>query len=227
MRQTIFGADGRTAPRAAPGPAFEEPGVGFVAGFLRTARQVLASPQSFFRRLGPDRPGRALVYGWILATLALVAMTGYSLWQLDLNHEELLGQLRANAALLAEGVKPEAALDTLRSFFLVHLIAAPVMALVRLLIACFLVHGITALMGRKSRSFRLTMKSVAYGVTPLIFLAVPLVGLLVGVLWWVVVQTIALSGTHRLAPGRAALAVLLSGACLILLEIGYLEISFA
>ncbi|MEX0746255.1 MAG: YIP1 family protein [Phycisphaeraceae bacterium] len=73
----------------------------------------------------------------------------------------------------------------------------------------------------RQRSFTVTARNVNYALAPMVFGAVPLLGLYCGWLfyvWTLVASTIMLAAAHRTSGGKAALAVL---AVPVLLVVGY------
>jgi hypothetical protein len=84
----------------------------------------------------------------------------------------------------------------------------PVVALVFLYLNAAVTHAIAALMGQAKRGFAATFAACAYACAPLVLLAVPACGSIVGIIWVIVLTSIGLKITHRISTGAAAAAVL-------------------
>jgi len=69
-------------------------------------------------------------------------------------------------------------------------------------------HGFALLLGQSKRGFPATFAACAYACAPLVLLAVPACGSIVGVVWLVVLTGIGLKETHRISTGGAAATVL-------------------
>jgi len=183
--------------------------------FYETCRQILTNPTSFFRGLEVDRLGRSWTFAWLLCSLGALFASMYGLWNLERNEAALLEALRA-----AGGLEPEEALDAWRGLLTFGAWGAPLLGLVNLFATAGLFHLGVVLVGGANRGFRATFRATAYGFVPLLLVVVPVVGQLIGSLWSVVLQVVAIAHVHRMSPGRAALAVLLPLAAALSLLLG-------
>ncbi|HOX42121.1 MAG TPA: Yip1 family protein [Myxococcota bacterium] len=189
-------------------PAWEARAGGPAHRFYDTFRQILTNPPRFFYGLKVDRLDRSWTFAWLLCSLAALFASLYGLWNLDRNEAALLDALRAEP-----GVKPEEVVSTLRGLLTFGAWGAPLLGLANAWVTAGLYHlGVMAvgkLFGLEHRGFRATFRATAYGFAPLLLVVVPVVGQLIGSLWSIVLQVLAIAFVHRLGPGRAALAVLL------------------
>jgi hypothetical protein len=193
----------RPSPLAEVVPIWES-GPGRAPGrFVATCRQILTNPPRFFHGLQVDRLGNSWTFAWLLCSLAAVFVSLYGLWNLESSEAALLEALRAQP-----DTKPEEAVALLRSLFTFGLWAAPLLGLANVWGTALLIHLGVVLTNREHRGFKATFRATAYGFAPLILVVVPVIGQLVGSLWSIVLQVVAIAHVHRLSPGRAALAVL-------------------
>src|SRR5205823_13600753 len=84
----------------------------------------------------------------------------------------------------------------------------PVFTFVLLYVNAAVTHGIAAILGQAKRGFPATFAACAYACAPLVLLAIPACGSIVGLIWLVVLTSIGLKVTHRISTGAAAAAVL-------------------
>jgi hypothetical protein len=198
-------------------PAWEAGEGGSLARAVRTLRDLFSAPVEFFARLKPAPAGRSVIFGMLLSTLAVAAFAGYGLWALGFNRQEALAALRLTPEMLAAGMSPEGVLATLQEALGWALLLSPVLGLLNLLLTALLYHGGIVLVAKQPAGFGATLRATAYGSAPLVLSVLPLIGLLLGSLWTLVLQIVALSQAHRLTPWRAALAVTLPITLLMLL----------
>lgn len=189
-------------------PAWEAGQGSLPKRFVATLRQLVTAPRAFFADLPVARFGRAFSFGWLVATLAVVFLCLYSLWQLDANREALLETLRAQGEPGVLSLSPEAELERVRDFLFVSLLLSPLLGALNLWLSAGLSHLGVLLAAGRQRGFVATFRATAFGFAPLLLVAIPLVGYLVGGLWSIALQVIAISQVHRIELGRAALAVL-------------------
>ncbi len=189
-------------------PAWEQKG-GILSRFTRTIKDVLSAPSLFFASLPDSGYARAFLFGWITCTVGVAFFCLYGLWQIDMNYQANLEMLKANEELSKMGVSPEHVLDSIKELLGISLVAAPVLGAINLLVTSVLNHlGILLVSGRRL-GLKVTMRATAYSLTPLLMLGVPVIGNLLGGIWAIVLQVIAMSQVHKLPTSRASLAVLL------------------
>jgi len=159
-----------------------------------------------------DQYRRALSFGWIVCTLAVAFFALYGLWQLGQNEEELI----RNAELGTEEQRRQL-VETVRSSLLMSLFGSPLFGLINVMFSSVLYHLGIKLASDSNQGFCATFRATAYGFAPLLLVAVPFVGYLIGGMWSLILQVIALSQVHETSPARAALAVLLPVTAMLLL----------
>jgi hypothetical protein len=84
----------------------------------------------------------------------------------------------------------------------------PVFAYIFIYVNAAVTHGFALLLGQSKRGFPATFAACAYSCAPLVLVAVPACGSIVGVIWLVVLTGIGLKETHRISTGGAAATVL-------------------
>ncbi|MBN2496527.1 MAG: YIP1 family protein [Deltaproteobacteria bacterium] len=196
--------------QASMAPAWESDEGGRLRRFARTAGQVYSNASGFFSALQVEHYSRAMSFGWILCTLAVLCFALNGLWQIDQHSAQLLAES-------ADAAGTQRLLDSLHSALLVLLVGAPLFGLVNLWFTAALYHLGVLLVAGEHRGFRATFRATAYGFVPLLLFAIPIVGHLIGGLWSLVIQVIAVGQVHRIGPARAALAVLMPVTALMLL----------
>jgi hypothetical protein len=192
-------------------PAWEVSGRSLFVRFGQTVAQVVTGPARFFAGLRIDGLMRSFWFGWIVCTIGVTFFSLYGLWQLDANHEAQIDALlkQSGADLTALGLSPEQVLEAMRDFMVFCLFTAPLIGAVNLWMSAGLTHLGVMLLARRNRGFKATFRATAYAFVPMLLLVVPLVGNLVGGLWVLVLQVIAVANVHRIRVGQAVLAVLL------------------
>ncbi len=206
------------SPGAGPPPAdswgldpipWEQPGLGFFAGFYETLRVLVVSPRQAYRRVGTTRAfarpiGFALLVGWpgILAA---------TLWDVALR--------RQMESWMPWTDNPNLEGDPMLS--IVFALAAPLWIPIFLLCAAALQHLFLWMVGGAKRGYVDTFRVLCYAQVASLAGVVPLFGTLAAALWHVVLQVIGLSAVHRIGTARAVFAILLPGllccACLAIL----------
>jgi DNA-directed RNA polymerase subunit RPC12/RpoP len=195
-------------PEEQPPPWEAGPG-GALRRFGATVRQVFTQPSLFFARLPSGGLGRPFLFGWLIGTLGIACFALNGLWQLDANRQQTLEALRAAADAESAAMGAEQLLESMHSFLLFSLLAAPLLGAINLWVTAGLNHLGVRLAAGEHRGFRMTFRATAYAITPMLLLALPWIGNPLGGMWTVVVEVIAIGQVHRLRSGRATLAVLL------------------
>ncbi len=99
----------------------------------------------------------------------------------------------------------------------------PAFTFVLLYVSAGITHVVAAVLGQAKRGFPATFAACAYACAPLVLLAVPACGSIVGVIWLVVLTGIGMKVTHRISTGGAAASVLVPYfvlCCLLFLAVG-------
>jgi hypothetical protein len=76
-------------------------------------------------------------------------------------------------------------------------------------LSALLIHLGVSVLAPQNRGFAATLRATAYGFAPMLLAVVPMIGHLLGGLWTLVLQTVAVGQIHRVPALRAVLAVLL------------------
>ncbi len=190
-------------------PPWEKGKGGLLTRFTSTIKSILSAPSLFFASLPDSGYARAFLFGWIVCSVGVAFFCLYGLWQIDMNYQANLEMLKANGELSKMGISPKDLLDSIKQLLAIGLVASPVLGAVNLLFTALLNHlGIVLVAGR-GRRMKMTLRATSYGFTPLLMMGVPVIGNLLGGIWAVVLQIIALSRVHDLSTSRASLAVLL------------------
>jgi len=185
-------------------PAWETRSGSVFRRFAETLKQVFGNPAAFFANLKLEGYRRALTFAWIVCTLAVFFFALYGLWQLSRNSAAMLQD-----ADLASGQDPEELISSMHNSLLITLFGSPLFGLVNVFLSAVLYHLGIMLAANRQVGFAATFRATAYGFAPLILVAIPFIGHLIGGMWSLVVQIIALANVHRISPARASLAVLL------------------
>lgn len=191
---------------------WEDPGIGFLAGFLGTWRESLFDPESFFGRVR-DRGSiaRALLY-FLLVTVvgAFFTLAWQSVW---ISVLEMGAYVRAGEAT---------AVGPVLSFFV-----SPFLALFGFLMATVVYHVAALVVAPDRRGMGGTARVVCYAAGPSLLAVVPLVGSLVGAVWTLVLQVVGLRRVHRTGTGRALVMVFWLPASFVILAVVLLLVAAA
>ena len=109
------------------------------------------------------------------------------------------------------------ALETGAMSAVVEFLLSPLLLLATLYVVSGVCHLILLMAGAAKHEFGATNRVFAYSYSPAAFAVVPLVGNLVAFFWMTVVAIIGLREAHETRTGKAALAVLLPLAFLLML----------
>jgi hypothetical protein len=195
------------APLGTPWERRDE--LGFWTGWAQTIQQALFEPGALFAAARLDKGASQL--GFALLTTSIFWSLGQLLEALLLRGardrlRELLTAMSSNPDLQR---MIDAQLQTSSPVgMLAMAVLTPVVTLVFLYINAAVTHAIASLMGQAKRGFPATFAACAYACAPLVFLALPGCGAIVGVLWTIVLTSIGMKVTHRISTGAAAVAVL-------------------
>lgn len=174
-------------PRRTP---WERRGPGRMDRFGETLHQVLTSPSRFFSELSADRIGGAASYA------ALLLLPTVLFQAIVFRHLMLDARWPWSVAGLELAPLP----------FLARVAAFTVLWV--LYLACFYQAAGSLWSGRRLK-LRGTIRATCFGLSPMVLAAVPVLGLVVGVAWSMVLHAIALRRHHGL-PRLAALAIVVA-----------------
>jgi len=163
-----------------------------VQSFVSTVRRLVLEPVAFYR--GMTRQGdfvNPLVFALIC-------------WEISAVIGGFLGVL---ASIVGLGVK--AVGEAIVSFF-ASLILTPIFATVGLLIAAGIIHLLVVLIARPmSTGFETTFRVVSYANVTALVSWIPILGALVGAVWYTVLSILGVREGHATSTGKAAVIVLI------------------
>ena len=183
--------------------------LGFWSAWGRTLQQALLEPAELFTSARLDRGAAQL--GFAVLTTSVAWTLGQLLEGLVLRGQR--EQLRRALEALSGNPDLHRLLDSQMQMsspvWVVGLaLLTPIFTLVFLYANAAITHAVAALLGKARRGFAATFAACAYACAPLVFLAVPGCGFIVGILWAVVLTSIGMRIAHRISAGAAAAAVL-------------------
>lgn len=187
---------------------------GTVRAFWETTKLASRSPTRFFRTpITDDRIGPPVLYGvlvYALGQLAYAAVIALA-----------LAGLSGFLALSEDMAIPSAIIAGYAvCVVFAMLFQVPLYALLGVGVAAAISHGVLALTKSANASFEDTLRAVCYSNAPYIWFFVPVIGPLMGWIWMVVVETIAIREVHGIGTDRAVLAVVVYRLLLLLVVMG-------
>lgn len=172
----------------------------------RVWRGASLEPRRFFAALPDTAPlGPAVLYYLVIG----MAVAGAQLfWSMifraaGINIGGMLGMMDGDAAWGP----------------LVDFLLAPVLLLLSLFVAAGVTHLVLKMLGGASRGYGFTVRIFAFAYSPQILGVIPFIGQAVGFVWMCVVAIVGLSAGHRTSTGRAAAAVLIPVAIVIMFAV--------
>lgn len=191
----------RSAPDVTRFPWPPPEGDSALTAFGETWRSATFDPAAFFARVPRNGgTGAALVYYLVLVLL----VAGAGLFWESLALFGGLDQTALGAELGMDAVSP-----------LVGFLLTPFFLLVMLFVSAGITHGLLALFGGARHGFGTTLRVFSYAYSPGLFGAIPLLGGLVGSIWMVVLLVVGLREAQEADGWKAAVAVLLPVALLL------------
>ncbi len=173
--------------------------LGFLTGLFRTLKETLFHPTNFFRTMnvggGLSDP---LLYAMIIGMIGLMV---FYFWDILLHapmQHFMTPEMRAASERGMFGALGASFAAILTPFFLI----------LWLFVISGMLHLFLVLVGGAKAGFEATFRVVSYGVSPFIFLIVPVCGMPVTWLWSMTLAIIGLKEAHETSGGRAAAAVL-------------------
>lgn len=163
-----------------------------VQSFVVTARRLVLEPVAFFRSM--NRQGdfvNPLLFSLICSEIAAI-IGGF------------LGVIGSVVGLGARGVG-----EALVGFF-ASLILTPIIAVIALFIVAGIIHLLVILLARPvSTGFETTFRVIAYGNVASLVTWIPILGALVGGVWYTVLSILGVREAHQTSTGKAAVIVLI------------------
>lgn len=187
--------------------------LGLLRGWAATMQLAFFEPSRLFAMARLDQ-GRAQL-GFALLTTSVFWAVG-QLFERALagaQHEQmkrLIGSISDNpdvSPLLKRMIDAQEHVSS-PAWFIGLVLLTPAFSTLLIYLNAAVTHAFAVLMGQSKRGFPATFAACAYGCAPLVLLAVPACGSIVGALWLVVLTGVGLKITHRISSGGAAAAVL-------------------
>ncbi len=188
-----------------PSPFAERATRGFFASFFETWKLVATQPAEFFRRVRPDQPGSAILFGVIATTVGNTLTALYSWLQMASGMaglEQMMQKMPGNETRFLELYKANLPLLLLASVVL-----APVITFLWTYIVAGVVHLLLKLFKGTKRPFDATLTAVGYANGLNLLMVVPGCGGLIALVWGLVVLVIGLGEIQRCGSGKAAAAI--------------------
>jgi len=187
-------------PAGRSGTAWEDrENTGFLTGLFRTLKETIFAPSQFFKKMavtgGLTDP---LLYAMIVGMVGIIF---FYFWDILLRtplQSFMTPELRAAADRSLVSSMGTAVTAVLMPFVLIFWLFA-VSGMLHLFL--LMVRGARA-------GFEATFRVVSYGVSPLVFLVIPVCGMPVTSVWIMTLAIIGLKEAHEISGGKAAFAVL-------------------
>lgn len=187
--------------------------LGAWTAWKQTMSQALLEPGKLFASARLDRGADQAWFA--VVTMSVFWAVGQLLERAMLSGEReqmrrLLGSISSDPHLSPLLQKMIAAQDAGNSWpWAIGLaLLTPVFSFVFLYLNAAVTHGFALLLGQSKKGFAATFAACAYASAPLVLMAIPACGSIVGVIWLVVLTGIGLKETHRISTGGAAATVL-------------------
>jgi hypothetical protein len=173
----------------------------FLVRFLLTWSLALRRPRGFFTRLDPGGEERVTSFAWLCIAPSM-AISAAARW---------LAARALPASPLASDPAwagtPFADIEVLRALYLGELLASPVVGLLAVHIAAGLYHVGLLLAGGRDRPYIATFRATAFGMAPMVWWALPIVGPFVAAAWTAWLHAVALARVQRVPTAIAAAIV--------------------
>jgi len=174
---------------------FEDRSLPFSTRLFGTIKLAFSNPKELYSGMQTDDMGSPVLYAVIIGTIGGIFGAG---WQLFFGS---LGTIAERAGF------EEFALHT--GFVLFFMVLSPVFALIGLFITSGIYHLMLLLVGGAQRGFSITLRAVAYGLTPGLLGIVPFCGGIIGGLWSMVLTIMGAMYGQETDGWRATLAYFL------------------
>lgn len=207
--------------------------LGFWTGWSRTVQQALLEPGRLFASARLDKGGAQL--GFAVFTSSVFWAIGQILERLMLRGQtdrmrELIAAVAQNpdvAPVLQRMLEVQSRASSPGAVLALAALT-PIFTFVMLYLSAGVTHAVAAVLGQAKRGFPATFAACAYACAPLVLLAVPACGSIVGVIWLVVLTGIGMKVTHRISTGGAAASALVPYfvlCCLVFVAMGTLAMA--
>ncbi|HEY6910898.1 MAG TPA: YIP1 family protein [Myxococcales bacterium] len=177
--------------------------LGFWTAWGQTLQQALFEPSRLFASARLDRGAAQL--GFAVLTTSLFSAIGNVFDRLlRARLQGYYDQLAAALNVSPEMFRKAAAVADSPASLVALLLALPLFVLLFVYANAAVTHFFALVMGQAKRGFAATFAACAYASAPLVLLAVPGCGSIVGVIWLVVLTGVGLKQTHGISSGGAA-----------------------
>jgi hypothetical protein len=177
---------------------WEQPGLGFFAGFYETLRLLVRQPRRAYERIAVTSAiARPIGFAVLIAWPGILTAT---LWEIALRSqmESFLGPWMRDQKYEVPPV-----------FYIAVALAAPCWLPLLLFIGSAFQHLFLWMVGGAKRGWAQTFRVLCYAQISAVLGVIPMCGTLLGGIWHFVLQVIGLSAVHRIGIGRALFALLL------------------
>ena len=207
--------------------------LGFFTAWMQTLQQALLEPAKLFasarRDKGAAQLGFAVLNTSVFWALGQILERPLLIGQRDQLRRVLEGMSgNPDVAPMVERLLKAQLLASSPSWVVALALLTPVFTFVLLYVNAAVTHGIAAILGQAKRGFPATFAACAYACAPLVLLAVPACGSIVGLIWLVALTGIGMKVTHRISAAGAAASVLAPYfvlCCLMFVAIGTLTLA--
>ena len=187
--------------------------LGFFTAWMQTLQQALLEPAKLFasarRDKGAAQLGFAVLNTSVFWALGQILERPLLIGQRDQLRRVLEGMSgNPDVAPMVERLLKAQLLASSPSWVVALALLTPVFTFVLLYVNAAVTHGIAAILGQAKRGFPATFAACAYGCAPLVLLAIPACGSIVGLIWLVALTGIGMKVTHRISAAGAAASVL-------------------
>jgi hypothetical protein len=209
-------------------PAWERSGGLSVGGAFQTIRQIFSNPVSTFKSLpASGRIGRAFLYFMLFSVVGSSFAIFYDYIATSINPESFLDRLASFPPIydqvkqLTDSVGTKQAITAI---FVSSMVAQPVFLLGWIFVFSLVAHFFLMLAGAAGKSFSATFKALAYALgTGFLLQMMPLVGVPLSWVAFLVLGTIAVKEVHQTSLWRVGVASLLMVvlSCGLLMAMGF------
>ncbi len=185
-----------------------ESGEGFISAFFKTTRDGLFSSTRFFKKVGSGEGYLpALIYGMICV---IIGFGGFLIWQWY---------------LLSQWFPIRQFLDVDSSIYMIPLIIFVSLAIIfYLFLWSLMMHVCLMIVGGNKKGFQTTFRAIFYAFSGILFAIIPFIGIVIGVIYFLILTIIGLRESHATSTGKAVLAFFLP--LIVAVGVGVLAMTF-
>jgi len=180
---------------------WEAPGVSPVQGWLDSVKLLVTAATDFFRRMAPTTGNYLKPFLFALVCAYIGALFG---WIYNMVFQVSLGALfgSRDAGMLSGLVGGGMGLIGVIFF-------TPIGLVLGLIVGTLVFHLLLVLLKAATQPWEATFRVLAYASVNNLAQVVPVLGWLIGFLWWIYLAIVGFREAHRTTTGKAALAVLI------------------